>query len=519
MDRLEAPPGTREFVYREGNVFRLKERRGDLWVWEVGIWGRGEDQDWKIASERPPHTLEPMEPGHLYWLLEIELSPDHLAVEIISIAEAGGQLTATTTELYQDLEAQIKALGVESFSTSGDSRRLRLTPEGLEMVRSALRPPGEEWDRSALPQRRRSPKVTPVLQNGFAVIPSSAPLETLLQGIQDAAEGAHSWGDFENTTVPTYRRLMGRGGKDGTIDLSVRLQDGEVLARDAMLSTLWDQVRELDDLTGDVLLAAFTQWLTRQEAGSTWITADAILDYRGIKPITKREGNSRRRAGHHWEHKAAIARAFEQLDHLWLNIDNVEVIELEGKRRRPKKLHLESKAIAISDRISQGGLGGGQLPIAWHYRPGEWARPFLQEGFRQTALLAQQSLHYDPYRETWEKRLSRYFAFHWRIQAHQGNYSQPYRVDTLLKAIAIEPNKRFPQRTRERLEKALDRLQADKVVANWEYRKGDEEALPTKGWLPSWLSWTVEVMPPLDVINHYARITEASPKTRAALVN
>ena len=286
-----------------------------------------------------------------------------------------------------------------------------------------------------------------------------------------------------------------------------------------MLSTLWDQVRELDDLTGDVLLAAFTQWLTRQEAGSTWITADAILDYRGIKPITKREGNSRRRAGHHWEHKAAIARAFEQLDHLWLNIDNVEVIELEGKRRRPKKLHLESKAIAISDRISQGGLGGGQLPIAWHYRPGEWARPFLQEGFRQTALLAQQSLHYDPYRETWEKRLSRYFAFHWRIQAHQGNYSQPYRVDTLLKAIAIEPNKRFPQRTRERLEKALDRLQADKVVANWEYRKGDEEALPTKGWLPSWLSWTVEVMPPLDVINHYARITEASPKTRAALVN
>lgn len=233
----------------------------------------------------------------------------------------------------------------------------------------------------------------------------------------------------------------------------------------------------------------------------------------------KKEGNSRRRAGHHWEHKAAIARAFEQLDHLWLNIDNVEVIELEGKRRRPKKLHLESKAIAISDRISQGGLGGGQLPVAWHYRPGEWARPFLQEGFRQTALLAQQSLQYDPYHETWEKRLSRYFAFHWRIQAHQGNYSQPYRVDTLLKAIAIEPNKRFPQRTRERLEKALDRLQADKVVANWEYRKGDEEALPMKGWLHSWLSWTIEVMPPLDVINHYARITEASPKTRAALVN
>ena len=84
----------------------------------------------------------------------------------------------------------------------------------------------------------------------------------MLQGIQDAAEGAHSWADFETTTVPTYRRLMGREGKDGVIDLSVRLQDGDARARHTMLSILWGQVCELDDLTGDVLLAAFTQWLT-----------------------------------------------------------------------------------------------------------------------------------------------------------------------------------------------------------------------------------------------------------------
>jgi len=366
--------------------------------------------------------------------------------------------------------------------------------------------------------RKPLPKLPPAFLNGVGVIPSPAALETMLQGFQDAAEGASNWTDFEGTTTPTYRHLVGRKGKEGIVDLSVRRQDGEALVGDTILTALWDQVRELDDLTGDVLLAAVTQWLSQPEEGSTWITADAILDYRGIKPKTNvDERGHRRRAGHHLEHRAAVAQAFEQLDHLWLNIDNVEVIELDGKRRKPRRLYMESKAISISDRISQGGLGGGHMPIAWHYRPGEWVQPFLQEGFRQTALLAQQSLRYDPYREAWEKRLSRYFAFHWRIQAHQGNYEQPYRVGTLLKAIAMEPNEERPNRTRERLEKALDRLQHDGVIACWEYKKGYEEALPTKGWLPIWLKWTVLVAPSPEVIRHYTSITQASHKPRATL--
>ena len=451
---------------RPDNVIRLEEVQLDgAWIIHIGVQVHPQDIGRLLEVEG-----RAVESGKLYWLIKQRWPSHHITGQLQHALAAGVNFEAATPNLKQILDAT---------------------------------------------RHRPRPKVTPILDNGFAVIPSSAPLETMLQGIQDAAEGAHSWADFETTTVPTYRRLMGRGGKDGVIDLSVRLQDGDARARHTMLSILWGQVCELDDLTGDVLLAAFTHWLTHREEGSTWITADAILDYRGIKPITKKEGDSRRRAGHHLEHKAVIARAFEQLDHLWLNIDGVEVIELEGTRRKPTKLHLESKAISISDRISQGGLSGGHLPIAWCYRPGNWAKPFLQEGFRQTALLAQKSLQYDPYRETWEKRLSRYFAFHWRIQAHQGNYSQPYRVTTLLKAIAMEPNARYPQKTRERLEKALDRLQKDKVIADWEYRKGEEGALPTKGWLTTWLSWTVKVTPPFEVIHHYARISEVSSKTRA----
>jgi len=495
-----------KLVYRDGNVFRLRDHQGGIWGFDIGIRVQEADLAEGILANNDTPVLcgvcegdvdYPLEPGRIYWVFEANW-PEEEVLSVIALVGASGMiLTATTGELFQELGTIITAARPQGRKKKGSRYKL-VSPEALPR---------------RLSRSRQLPQVSPaIIENGFFNIPSSAPLQTMLSGIQDAAEGAPNWLDFDETTAPTYRHSIGRGGKHGVIGISLRTQDGEVLARDTMLAALWDQVRDLDDLTGDALLVAFTHWLTRREEGSTWITADAILDYRGIKPITKRVGDSRRRAGHHLDHKVSIARAFEQLDHLWLNIEDVEVINLEGKRRKPTKLRLESKAISISDRVSQGGLGGGYLPVAWHYRPGEWAKPFLQEGFRQTAILTQKSLQYDPYHETWEKRLSRYLAFHWRIQAHQGNYSQPYRVNTLLRAIAMEPKKERPHRTRERLEKALDRLHADGVTAGWEYQKGDEGALPTKGWLPTWLNWTVQITPPPEIFRRYASITRPSPK-------
>ena len=39
QERLEK--AKRELFCREGNIFRLKERRENLWVWDVGIRARG----------------------------------------------------------------------------------------------------------------------------------------------------------------------------------------------------------------------------------------------------------------------------------------------------------------------------------------------------------------------------------------------------------------------------------------------------------------------------------------------
>jgi hypothetical protein len=370
----------------------------------------------------------------------------------------------------------------------------------------------------------RSPKLADAFCNDYVAIPSSQPLQAVLSSFQDAAEGRQGWSDNESATPPVYRHPIGKYGREGFVDVSVRDGDGLASVSGGVMPSLWEQVQKLNDLTGDVFLVALAQWLFDGEGENTWISVEQILKYRGIKPKMNKAGGSTFRGGHRLKDKLDIANCFEQLDSVWIELVDVEIVQIEvgrsgQKHRRSRRLQLESKGIAISDRISQGELGGKSIPIAWHYKPGSWARPFLRKEYRQTALLVRQSLNYDPYREDWEKRLARYLTFHWRIEAKYGNYDQPYRVDTLLTAISKEPNVRYPHKTRGRLEKALDRLQEDNVISAWEYEKWDEQKLPPRDWLSHWLNWTVKVSPPLIVLEHYKNIRKknrkspASPKT------
>jgi hypothetical protein len=375
--------------------------------------------------------------------------------------------------------------------------------------------PGDTRVRTKL---ARFPKVPDAFRKDYAAIPSSQPVQAVLSSFQDATEGRQGWSDNESTTAPVYRYPIGKYGREGVVDISVRDGDGLASVSGGILPSLWDQVQKLNDLTGDVFLVALVQWLYEGEADNTWLSVDQILKYRGIKPKVNKAGATAFRGGHRLEDKLDIANSFEQLDSVWVELVDVEIVQSEMGRsghikKRARRLRLESKSIAISDRISQGELGGRYIPIAWQYKPGNWARPFLRKEFRQTALLVKRSLQYDPYREDWEKRLARYLTFHWRIEAKYANYDQPYRVGTLLAAINKEPNLRFPHRTRNRLEKALDRLQQDDVISCWEYGTWDEGTLPPKNWLPTWLKWTVQVSPPPVVFEHYKHLSKKNRKT------
>jgi hypothetical protein len=122
------------------------------------------------------------------------------------------------------------------------------------------------------------------------------------------------------------------------------------------------------------------------------------------------------------------------------------------------------------------------------------------------ARVLQQALRYDPYHERWEKRLARYFTFHLRI-GRKGGDPLPRRIGAVLDELRLSISRRNPSVSRERFEKAMDRLVADGVVGGWGYSaraKATLAKLPARGWLKDWLGCTVEVrvlrpsLPPVE---------------------
>ena len=86
-------------------------------------------------------------------------------------------------------------------------------------------------------------------------------------------------------------------------------------------------------------------------------------------------------------------------------------------------------------------------------------------------------------------------------------YLQPYRASTLVRAVDLKEDQRFPSRTRDRLERGLDQLQSDGVIRTWQY----ESDLAEKGkiaWLPQWLQSTILVEPPQIIFERYQSIVQ-----------
>ena len=127
-------------------------------------------------------------------------------------------------------------------------------------------------------------------------------------------------------------------------------------------------------------------------------------------------------------------------------------------------------------------------------QPGGWMRAWAEQGMRQFGSLARQALAYDPYRERPEKWLAKSLTFATRWNTRRRDRALRLRVTTLLDNAALVPDPTRPQRTRDRLERALSRLASDDVIAAWEY-EGDPGLLPARAWLPIWQEMIVRVTP------------------------
>jgi DNA-binding XRE family transcriptional regulator len=284
---------------------------------------------------------------------------------------------------------------------------------------------------------------------------------------------------------------------------------------------MWQQRKELSDLDADALDALSALWLYQARTPQEDAVADVdeLLAMRGLQP--KRSGQGRR-GGYEPEQRSAMLQALSHIQNLWLNMTAMEMYEHHSirpgaRRRKPIQQAIQSRAFIITDLFGQIRLDGSLDVQKFIFRPGKVFAHFLFGPGRQSAMLSAKALAYDPYRETWEKRLARYLSYQWRCRAHNGDYMQPFRVATLLDAVGEKGNPRYPARLRARLEKALDTLQRDQVIAAWQYDRWEETLAERHGWAQHWLQATILIESPNSIRETYQRLAQHEAPTPPAL--
>jgi DNA-binding XRE family transcriptional regulator len=351
---------------------------------------------------------------------------------------------------------------------------------------------------------------TPSLEHFFA-IPSGAPYYALQEIMATK--------DFHQLDgIPWPTALIDKKSAKGTAQLRPATMDENPLMApdevDAWAKIMWRTRDQLSDLDVDVMdsLAAIYLQQTRKPGEDATTSIDDLLAMRGLKP---KRGGSGTRGGYTPKQRQEVQAALARIQSIWLDMAEVDAYENteRGGRRRSRKT-IQSRPFVITDRMGQMRIDGFMNVERFIFRPGRVFAHYLHGPGRQTALLNAKVLEFDPYRETWEKRLGRYLANLWRIRARSGAYMEPLRIQTLLEVVGQELNSRRGSWIRERLEKALDALLEREIINAWQYERWDEDTTQQRNWFESWMQITVLIEPPDKIEEHYQGL-EQPAKTRA----
>lgn len=251
-----------------------------------------------------------------------------------------------------------------------------------------------------------------------------------------------------------------------------------------MQALLREQVLRLNDLTADILDVITAKWLKQAKSPEDFVTVSVteILRYRGLKPRAK--------GGYSEKQRKEIQEQIDALKNVNISVESMKQFKDD---KNPWKG--ESQVIVLAEHEGDRSI--------WKVRPGDVFAQFLFGDGRQTALLSQKALIYAPYRQKWEKRLSRYLAWLWRIKKHKT--MEGVRVDNFIYEVG-EFDARNPRRTKDRLENALNSLQKDGIITGWQYGKVDKTVLGKRSWADKWRNWKILIEPPQEIIDQYEKI-------------
>ena len=150
-----------------------------------------------------------------------------------------------------------------------------------------------------------------IYADGYASIPINPVSRAVVEAISEAAaEGG--WTDSGGQSDPTYRHPTNK--EQGAVFVTVKSPGGDVGACGDILPQIWDTVRSLDDLTSDVLLIVLAAWTKHSQGPGepVWISADDILDARGVQRRQYQSEPDRWNHGHRREDRLSVGRALDR---------------------------------------------------------------------------------------------------------------------------------------------------------------------------------------------------------------
>jgi len=341
----------------------------------------------------------------------------------------------------------------------------------------------------------------PVQSNGHLHVGSDAMMQALREAL-----ALNTFREVADSPWPTAP--LNRGDSKGHVQLRPLALDQQPIMPPAEIEawkeSMWKQREELTDLDVDTLDAMNAIWLcqAQSERHGAIADVDSILSLRGVKQ--KKCGRGAR-GGYEAEQRLETLKTISHLQNVWVTMAMLPGYGKKGRGRNANRV-LQSRAFVITDRAGQLRLDGFMDVDSFMFRPGDVLARVLFGPGRQTALMSAMALRYNPYKQTWEKRLTRYLSWQWRCRAKNDNYTQPFKVSTLLEAAGQLIDARRPIRSRERLEKALDTLHQDQVISGWQYDRWDESDGALKGWATTWQQATILIEPPDVIRDQYRKL-------------
>jgi hypothetical protein len=308
-----------------------------------------------------------------------------------------------------------------------------------------------------------------------------------------------SWTRPGNGAPPYYEEAQDGADSDQALRVYVHPGDGRAPLTAEEEEASYRAVLQLDDDKIRAFAICLGAWFAATGGGDpklpkVRLDANAILAYQGVK---------RHERAYRREQKEQVAKDVWALSGIFIRGPQV----VYDSRGRPKTVMVRSRLMEV-EQEDETNLFGEELPYAFRVAPASWIQPLLADGTRYVATLLHPVLRYKPHQgvEKLAMRLGLHLALHWRFRAAHNTYEQPWHIRTLLESTGIKPpaHRESRRRLMDDFERALDQLQADAVIARWEYATGGETN-PNRVF-PEWLARTVVIVPPDAVVQQYAQL-------------